>query len=318
MKAVVTKTYGFVGVLEIEETSIPQINEDEILVEVRAASINPLDVRIRDGEFKMMTGKKPPRILGVDYAGVVSAVGENVSIFQVGDEVFGMLDGFKTKEGSYAQYLKAKAEDMTFKPNNLSFEEAASLPLVALTAYQALVELGDIAKGEHILINGATGGVGSVAVQIAKALGCHVTATCSQQNLSFATALGADRVIDYAQEDVYSSPIPYDVIFDTVGNLDFGRCKTILNPEGLYVTTDAPVSLIILTPLANLLRRKKMKIVLSKPNGSMLSVIRDMIEEGEINAHIFKRFVMEEIHEAHLLMEKGGFRGKLVLTMGGV
>ncbi len=313
MKAIVTTGYGFVGVLEIQEVPKPQISEDEILVEVRAASINPLDVKIRDGRFKMMTGRTPPKVLGVDYAGVVVEVGKEVSTFQVGDEVFGMLDGFRTREGSYAEYIKAKPAGMSLKPKNLTFDEAASLPLVSLTAYQALVELGDLQGGEQVLINGATGGVGSAAVQIAKAFGAEVTAVCRSQNCYFAQELGASRVIDYTQEDPHRSERPYDVIFDTVGNLDFGRCKSILKEDGLYVSTDAPVSLLILSPLANLLRRKKMKILLSRPNGSMLKVIREMVEYGELKAHLFKRFIMDEIHDAHLLMEQGGFRGKLVL-----
>ncbi len=315
MKAVITSGYGGVDVLSIEEVEKPIINDGEILVKVQASSINPLDWKIRRGEMKMLTGKTPPRILGTDYAGVVSQVGKNISDFKKGDEVFGMFDGLKNQEGTYAEFVKVTKEEIYHKPSNCSFEESASLALVSLTAYKALVEIAHITKEQHILINGCSGGVGNVAVQIAKSLGCKVTGICSTDSVEFVKGLGVDEVIDYKKEDVLNKESRYDVIFDCVGNLTFFGSKQLLVPKGIYVTTDVKPSSMLLSPLINLFSSKKFKLVIVKPNTQHLNIIKTMAENSQIKAQIAKVFNLEEIREAHTMAENGGFRGKLILRV---
>jgi NADPH:quinone reductase-like Zn-dependent oxidoreductase len=316
MKAVITKGYGGVEVLELENIEKPTIEDNEILVEVKATSINPLDWRIRSGELKMMTGKvPPPRVLGSDYAGVISQVGHNITNYKQGDEVFGQINGMKIKEGTYAQYLKVTQTDIAFKPDNISFEEAASIPLVSSTAYTALNKIAKLQKGQHVFINGGTGGVGSASIQIAKALGAIVTTSVSAKNIDHAKTLGADIVMDYNKDDVLTSTQKYDVIFDTVGKLVFSKVAHTLVKKGVFVTTDATLPAIFLAPIANLFRSRKLKVVMVKPDNSTLVTLKNMVEKEALKPYIFKSFMLEEIKEAHLLSQKGGFCGKLTVTL---
>ena len=313
MKAIITKDYGSVDVLSIENIDLPIIQEDEILVQVKAASINPLDWRIRTGEMKIMTGKTPPRILGSDYAGVVNKVGKNIKKYKIGDEVFGLIDIVKVKEGTYAEYVKVKENDISIKPKNSSFEESASLPLVSLTSYQAFVNVAKAKKGSNVLINGCTGGVGSAAVQIAKALGYKTTGICSTNNVDYAKTLGADHVIDYKKENVLDSKKKYDIIFDTVGNLKFPLSRKILEAKGTYVTTAVTLPAMIFSPLGNMFRSKKFKLVIVKPNSDNLREIKQLVENGKLKGQVTKIFDFEQIKEAHEMSQNGGFSGKLVL-----
>ena len=315
MKAVITKAYGSADVLSVENVDKPIIGEDEILVEVRAASINPIDWKIRNGELKMMIGKTPPRILGADYAGVVSAVGAAITGYKVGDEVFGMINGMKAKEGTYAEFVSVKESDIGIKPANCTFEEAASLPMVSLTSHKALVDIAGAKKGSRVLINGCTGGVGSAAVQIANALGCTTTGVCSTANVEFAKELGTTAVIDYKKQNVLEQSETYDIIFDTVGNLEFGKAKDILNGGGVYVTTNASVPAMILNPVANIFRSKKSKMVMSGPDSDTLQIVKKMVEDGKLKGQVANVFSIDQIVEAHKMSEKGGFRGKLLLKM---
>lgn len=315
MKAIITKAYGSVDVLSVENVDLPAIQEDEILVQVKAASINPLDWRIRTGEMKIITGKTPPRILGSDYAGVVNKVGKNIRKYKIGDEVFGLIDIVKVKEGTYAEYVKVKENDINIKPENSSFEETASLPLVSLTSYQALVNIAKAKKGNKVLVNGCSGGVGSSAVQIAKALGYETTGICSTKNVGFAKTLGADRVIDYKKENVLSKNEKYDIIFDTVGNLKFSLSKKILESKGTYVTTAVTVPAMIFSPLANMFRTKQFKLVIVKPDAENLTIIRQMVENKELKGQVSKVFNLDDVKEAHLMSQNGGYSGKLVLKV---
>ena len=313
MKAIITKNYGSVDVLSIENVDLPAIQEDEILIQVKAASINPLDWRIRTGEMKIMTGKTPPKILGSDYAGIVNKIGKNIKKYKIGDEVFGLIDIVKVKEGTYAEYVKVKENDLCIKPRNSSFEESASLPLVSLTSYQALVNVAKIKEGSNILINGCTGGVGSAAVQIAKAFGHKTTGVCSTNNIDFAKTLGVDSVIDYKKENVLSKKEKYDVIFDTVGNLKFSKSKKILKTRGVYITTAVTLSAMIFNPITNIFRSKKSKLVIVKPNSENLNEIKKMVEKENLKGIISKVFNFNDIQKAHILSQKGGVCGKLVL-----
>ncbi len=315
MKAVITKDYGSVDVLSIESVDKPTINDNEILVEVKAVSINPIDWRIRTGEMRMITGRIPPRILGADYSGVVNKIGKNITSYKKGDEVYGLINNAKVKEGTYADFVKVKESEICLKPNNCSFEEAASLPLVSLTAYLAIVNTAKVKKGSNILINGCTGGVGSVAVQIAKALGCNVTGICSSKNFDFARKLGTDKMIDYKKNNVLEKTEIYDTIFDTVGNLKFSKSKKILRAKEVYVTTAATFTAILFTPIFNLFRSKKSKVIIANPNSDILTVVKQMVETGKIKSKISKTFDFEQIKEAHKMSQNGGFCGKIVLKV---
>jgi NADPH:quinone reductase-like Zn-dependent oxidoreductase len=241
---------------------------------------------------------------------------QNINDFKIADEVFGMFDGLQNKEGAYAEYIKVSKEEISHKPSNCSFEESASLALVSLTAYKALVEIGNITKEQDILINGCSGGVGSVAVQIAKSLGCKVTGICSTDSVEFVKGLGVDKVIDYKKESILNTKNRYDVIFDCVGNLGFFGSKQLLRLKGIYVTTDVKPSSMLLSPLVNIVSSKKFKLVIVKPNASHLNIIKTMAENSQIKAQISKVFGFQEIREAHTMAENGGFRGKLVLRVG--
>jgi len=318
MQAVVTGAYGGADVLCIMTVEKPQIEDNEILVEVHAASVNPLDWKIRSGELKMMTGKTPPRILGSDYAGIVHAVGAKITGYTVGDKVFGLLNGMKVKDGTYAEYVKVTENDICIMPAGLEFTEAAALPMVAVTAYKALTQIAAVRSSASVLINGCTGGVGGAALQIARALGCKTTGICRGENGDLARNLGADEVIDYKRQDVFGQAKSYDVIFDPVGNLAFSRARKILNRRGTYVTTQVTLPAMIFGPLANAFRSRKSKLVMVTPDKTILGKIKALADDGALQGQIARVFPLEQVQEAHRLSEKGGFQGKLILKTSAV
>ena len=220
--------------------------------------------------MKIFTGKKFPKGLGADISGTVSAVGENVVGFKVGDEVYGKLGGFKGN--AYAEFVTANLVDLALKPTNLDFNESASVPLAALTAYQALVNLGGLTKGSQVLINGCSGGVGHFGVQIAKALGAEVTGVCSTKNISLAKKIGADNVIDYTKEDVVDGYVKYDIFFDAIANQSYSKVKPILNKNGRYISTLPSVG-VILNSITGLFSSKKAKMINAKSNPNELKII---------------------------------------------
>ena len=239
MKAIVYHKYGPPDILKLQEIEKPAVRDDELLVEVHAASVNPLDWHFLRGTpfpARIMAGGllKPKRkTLGVDVAGRVEAIGRNVKQFQPGDEVFGgSLD-----LGAFAEYVCVPEDGAMLKPASMTFEEAAAVPLAALTALQGLRDFGQIQPGQKVLINGASGGVGTFAVQIAKSFGAEVTGVCSTRNLDMVRSIGADQVIDYTQEDFTQNGGRYDLIFDAVAKRSFSDCRRVLSPKGIYVTT---------------------------------------------------------------------------------
>ncbi|MEJ2365604.1 MAG: NAD(P)-dependent alcohol dehydrogenase [Deltaproteobacteria bacterium] len=272
MKAIITSKYGSVEVLQPQDVARPIIADDEILVQVHACSVNPIDWKVRRGDFKILTGRKPPRILGEDYAGIVAEVGSKITRYQPGDAVWGFVETFK--RGTYAEFVKVKAEEIGPKPENLSFEETACLPLVGLTAYQALIQGGRLKKGDHILINGASGGVGLAGVQIAKARGCKVTGVCSTNNL-----------------------------------------QRTLKPGGIYVRTLPSFESLILGPLLNLIRAKKVRVLDCKASAKDLAILRDLVENGNLVPIIEKVYPLEQVRAAHTRSETGRVVGKLVLKV---
>ena len=312
MKAVFYNKYGSPDVLEVGELEKPKINDTEILVQAYASSVNPVDWKIRNGSMKIFTGKKFPKGLGGDIAGKVIEVGEKVTKFAVGNEVYGKISGFKGN--AYAEYVVAKPEDLAQKPVNLNFNEAASVPLTALTAYQALVNHGELTKSSKVLINGCSGGVGHFALQIAKALGADVTGVCSTKNIVLAKELGADKVIDYTKENVTDKKDKYDIFFDAVANQSYGKVKPILKNEGRYVTT-LPAVGVILNSITGIFNSKKAKMINVKSSPKDLQLITEMIENGKVKPVIDKIYPLEDIREAHRYSETGRVVGKLALSI---
>src|SRR5437588_5880372 len=243
MKAIVYHSYGSPDVLRLEEIEKPTAGDDEILIKVRAAAVNPLDLLFRGTTYmvRVITGLRRPKDtrLGVDVAGQVEAVGRNVTQFKPGDAVFG------TCKGAFAEYVCASESALVMKPDNVTFEQAASVPIAAITALQGL-RLGGLGdkgqiQGKHkVLINGASGGVGTFAVQIAKSFGADVTGVCSTRNVEMVRSIGADRVIDYTQRDFTKSAQHYDLLFDCMGNHSLSACRRVLNPKGVYIVVGGP------------------------------------------------------------------------------
>jgi NADPH:quinone reductase-like Zn-dependent oxidoreductase len=313
VKAIITEKYGDVDVLEQQEVEEPAIQEDKILVRVHSFSINPVDWKIRRGDLKLLVGRKPPKILGGDYTGIVAEVGKQIPSYKIGDEVFGMVNAFKG--GTYAEFVRVKKEEIALKPLNLNFEEAASLPLVSLTAYQSLVQKGQLQPGHHVMINGCSGGVGLSGLQIAKALGSKVTGVCSVKNFEMAKKMGADHIIDYSKEDILKEKNVYDIFFDAVGNQSFSQVKETLKPHGIYVTTLPSFHSIVLGPLINLLGSKKLKKLLVSPRSKDLAVLKEMAENGKLVPVLEKVYSMDQIREAHSRSETGRVVGKIVVKV---
>ena len=234
MKAIVIRGYGAAEVLQYEDVEKPKIQPEQLLVKVHASSVNPIDWKTRKGMLSILTGNKFPLILGFDVAGEVVEVGSQVTRFKVGDAIYGSTS---FPGGAYAELAVVTESLAAPKPKNMSYEEAATVPLAALTALQALRDLGNIKSGQTVLINGASGGVGVFAVQIAKALGAEVTGVCSSKNLDLVKSLNADLVIDYTQQDFTQGNVQYDMIFDAVAKRSFSDSRKVLKPNGVYVST---------------------------------------------------------------------------------
>jgi len=326
MKAVVYTSYGPPDVLEIRDIKKPVPNDDQVLVKVRAASVNPLDWHFMEGMpyvGRMMMGgiRKPkdPR-LGVDYAGTVEAVGKNVTQFKPGDEVFG------NRSGAFAEYLCARADRaIALKPANMTFEQAAGVPVAGLTALQGLRDKGHVQAGQKILINGASGGVGTFAVQIAKTFGAEVTGVCSGRNADMVRSLGADHVIDYTKEDFTKGDERYDVILDNVGTQPLSGFRRVLKPNGICVMIGGggpndgrwvgpmarPLKALLISPFIS----QKMGMMLAQGNKDDLNVLADLMQSGKVTPVIDRTYKLSELPAAIAYLEEGHARGKVIITV---
>jgi NADPH:quinone reductase-like Zn-dependent oxidoreductase len=317
MKAIVRTKYGSPDVLQLKEVEKPTPKDNEVLVEIHAASINKADLYLLRGSLIRLMGGgllKPKRkILGTDIAGRVEAIGKNVKQFQPGDEVFGGC------RGSFAEYACAREDLLTLKPTNVTFEEAAAVPLAAITALQGLRK-GHVQPGQKVLINGASGGVGAFAVQIAKSFGAEVTAVCSTKNLDNARSMGADRVIDYTQEDFTKSGQRYDLIIAANGYHSILDYRHALSPKGICVTTGGSMAQIfqamLLGPLISLTGSKKTgSMGIAKLNQKDLVFVKELLEAGKIKPVIDRRYPLDEVPEAFRYFEEGHAKGKVVITL---
>jgi NADPH:quinone reductase-like Zn-dependent oxidoreductase len=326
MKAVVYTDYGSPDVLEIRDIKKPVPNDDQVLIKVRAASINPLDWHFMEGTPKIMrvigVGLRKPKDprLGVDMAGQVEAVGKNVTQFKPGDEVFG------GRTGAFAEYVCARADRaVALKPANITFEQAASVPIAAITALQSLRDTGRVQAGQKVLINGASGGVGTFAVQIAKSLGADVTGVCSTRNLDLVRSLGADHVIDYTKEDFANGEERYDVILDNVGTQPLSGIRRALKPKGICVMIGGggpndgpwvgPFGRVIHTLLLSPFISQKMGMMMAQLNKNDLTVLGDLMQAGKVKPVIDKTYPLSQIAEAMRYLEAGHARGKVIITV---
>jgi NADPH:quinone reductase-like Zn-dependent oxidoreductase len=323
LKAIVYTKYGPPDVLHLEEVEKPALNDEKVLVRVQAASINAGDWHILTADpFPLrLTGvglfKPKNTILGADLAGCVEIVGRKVKQFRPGDAVFG--DIFGLGSGSFAEYVSVPESALAPKPSNLSFEEAAAVPVAAVTALQGLRDQGQLQPGQKVLINGASGGVGTFAVQIAKAFGAEVTAVCSTRNLGMARSIGADHVIDYTKEDFTQHGRQYDLILAVNGYHPLSAYKRALTPQGIYVFVGGlpaqTFQSLFLGPVMSKNDGKKMTSVMKKANQKDLLFIRDLLEDGKIRPVIDECYPLSKTDEAFRYFEKGHARGKVVITV---
>ncbi len=319
MKAVVFPNYGSPDVLEIRDVEKPVPNDDEILVKVHASSVNIAQWYAMTGLFLARVGNgllKPKDIrLGTDYAGVVEAVGKNVSDFKPGDEVFG------GRSGAYAEYVTVQ-KGIAHKPANVTFEEAAAVPTAGITALQGLRDFGKIQPGQKVVINGASGGVGTFAVQIAKAFGAEVTAVCSTQNVERARSLGADHVFDYTKEDFTRSGQQYDLLLDVNGRQSWFAYKRVLKPNAVVVIVGGPrtpligpLSHVIMMKLASLGSSREVIFFVAKFNRVDMLVLKNLLETGRVRPYVEKTYPLANIADAMRHLGAGHARGKIAVTI---
>lgn len=322
MKAIVYTHYGSPDVIRLKEVEEPTPREDEVLIKVHAASVNAADWHYLRGApflFRMESGFPKPKnpFLGADVAGRVEAVGRNVTQFQPGDEVFGDLS--ISGRGTFAEYVCAREDALALKPANISFEEAAAVPVAAVTALQGL-RTGKIQSGQKVLINGASGGVGTFAVQIAKAFGAEVTAVCSTRKLEMVRSIGADHVIDYTQEDFARNGQRYDLILAANGYRSISDYKRALSPTGMYVMSGGTMAqmfeVMLLGPWMSRNGSQKMGNSAAKPDQKDLVFVKELLEAGKVVPVIDRCYPLSETADALRYLEEGHARGKIVITIG--
>ena len=332
MKAVIAERYGGPEVLELADVPIPQVGPNGVLVQVHASSVNPVDWKLRRGLLSALWDLRFPVIWGCDLSGVVEQVGSAVTLFKPGDSVYGFKHGkvAKTYRGTYAEYVVVPESALARKPQELSHEQAAAIPLAALTAWQALLGRGRLRPGQRVLIHAAAGGVGGFAVQIAKAVGARVAATAGARNQEFLRQLGADLAIDYARERIEDKLSGFDLVLDCVGRSVWAASLRVMKLGGRLVTLLPPIPeqpagklRFFATAISGLLsgagsalvQGKRFLLVQGKPRGGDLEKINALIEAAKLRPEIEKVFLLDQIADAHRLSEQGHVRGKLVVRL---
>ena len=323
MKAIVYRHYGPPDVLSYEDTATPIPADNEVLIKVRAASVNPYEWHFMRGTpylIRLFAGLRAPKDirLGSDVSGDVEAIGRNVTQFKPGDLVFGSC------RGAYADYTCASESALAIKPQNVTFEQAASVPIAAFTALQGLRDKAHIQPGQKILVNGASGGVGTFAVQIAKSFGADVTGVCSTRNVEMVLSIGANRVIDYTKQEFTGAAQHYDIIFDAIGNHSMSACSRVLNPQGVLVMAGAPAGNWMIGPIigraiqARVLSRIGSRSFVglhAKPSKDDLITIGELMQAGKITPVIDRTYRLSETPEAIRYLEQGHARGKVIITV---
>jgi len=321
MKAIVYSNYGSPEVLRCEEIEKPTAAADEVLIRVHAASVNPIDWHFMRGTpyiVRILAGLRRPRVtrLGVDVAGQVEAVGRNVTQFRPGDDVFG------TCRGAFAEYACTSESALVAKPGNVTFQQAASAPVAAYTALQALRDKGHIQPGQKVLINGAAGGVGTFAVQIAKSFGADVAGVCSTRNVDMVRSIGADEVIDYIRWDFTNNGQLYDLFLDCVGNHSLVACRRVLEPRGTYIMVGGrdgrwvgPLPRLLKALVLSRFVSQNLVTCLARGNKEDLTLLHDLMKAGKVTPVIDRRYRLNQVPEAIRYLEEGHARGKVVITV---
>jgi NADPH:quinone reductase-like Zn-dependent oxidoreductase len=323
MRAVVYRKYGPPAVVRVEEVDKPTAEADEVLVKVHASSVNPYDLHFVTGWpflMRLQLGLRKPKqpIPGADMAGEVEVAGPNVGHLKPGDEVYGDVPR------AYGEYVCAATDRVVIKPDNLTFEQAAAVPLAGITALQGLRDKGQLSSGQRVLINGASGGVGTFAVQIAKAFGAEVTAVCSARNVELVESLGADHVVDYSKEDFAASGRRYDLVLDNVGNRSLKDCRGVLVPGGRYVAAGAPkghrigrgpLAFALKVMAASLVRRGQVSMLMAKVKPEDLVFLRELIESGQLVPIIDRSYDLSETADALQHQSDGHAQGKTVIRI---
>ena len=321
MKAAIFTRYGDPDVIEIRDIDTPMPKDDEVRIDIRAASVNALDCgSVRGTPFvvRLMVGLRAPKVtrLGVDVAGVVAEVGARVTTFTPGDRVFGNC------RGAFAESVCTPASLLVAIPDGVTFEDAASVPVASFTALQALRQ-GNVAPGRKVLVNGAGGGVGTFAVQLAKHFGAHVTGVTHTRNLELVRSLGADVAMDYTREDFTRTGVRYDLILDCHASHGVLRCRQALNPNGAYLVIGAPftatmqlLALVLKCAVLSALGNRKLALVMARKNPADLATVMQLVKDGEVRPAIDRRFRLEEIRDAIAYVAAGQARGKVVVVVG--
>jgi len=331
MKAFIVERYGDADAVRASEMPEPQVGEDDVLVQIHAASVNPLDLKTRDGDFKAILPYRVPFVLGNDLAGVVVGVGARVSRFTVGNEVYARPDKYRI--GTFAERIAVADADLALKPTSISMAEAGSLPLVALTAWQALVERGNVQPGQKVLIHAGAGGVGSIAIQLAKHLGATVATTASRSNADFVREFGADTVIDYRTHDFEQILSGYDLVLDSLGGENLEKSLRVLKPRGQAIgiagppdpafareAGSNPVLRLAIAGLSGKIRRQanrlgvRYEFLFVRVSGDQLRQITTLVDHGVLRPVVGKIFGFDQTPQALQSLSKGGIRGKAVIT----
>lgn len=334
MKASIIRKYGNNDVIEyVEDFPKPEVGEDELLIEMRAASVNPIDWKVMKGDVKIIFDYKMPHVLGNDGSGVIVGLGANANKFKVGDEVY-FRPGKKKIVGTFAEFCSVKQDEAALKPKNISFEEAAGIPLVGLTSWQALFDLGNLQKGQKVFIHAGSGGVGNIAIQIAKTVGAYVATTTSTANVELVKKLGADLIIDYKKENFQDKLSDYDLVFDTLGGKTRDDSYKVLKPGGTLVSINGiPTpdyaekfglnifikTLFYLLNMKNNSLAKKHKVnykyLFMNASGEQLSKITKLIEDNKVKPLVDKTFPLKDVKEAFAYQQTGRAKGKIIIKI---
>ncbi|GAB3936183.1 NAD(P)-dependent alcohol dehydrogenase [Larkinella terrae] len=312
MRKVIYNRFGDESVLELTEQAVPGIQKDQLLIRVKAVSINPLDWKVYGGEMKLMSGSAFPKSVGIDFSGIVDQTGSEVARFKAGDAVIGLLDVFKG--GALADYVVVKETDLAPKPANISFEKAAALPVTGLSALQIIDQLAAVGANQEVLINGATGGIGLFAVQIAKKRGARVTAVVSANGVADAKKWGADTVVDYTKQDIRHLNQPFDAVIDLSTRFSFKDARRLMKPKAVFVST-LPSPLTLLSSFVNnLFSGKKRKILILKPTVEGFNTLTKLAE-NDLQIVLDKTYSMTNVREAYQEARRKKIIGKSVIVL---
>lgn len=313
MKAIAYQSFGNTDVLQTVEEPIPAVQSGQVLVKIKAVSVNPMDWKIRKGEMKLMSGSKFPKHTGVDFAGIIEEAGAGVADFKKGDEVFGVVKN-NMKEGALAEYVAVPSSLVWKKPAHVSFAQAASIPVVGAAAVTTLQKMGSITAQTKILVNGATGGYGMFLLQLLKQKGAHVTAVASTQSVALARKWGAAVVIDYTRENVLSLKHTYDVVVDLSGKMGYANARQIMKPQALFLNpTPKPIE-IPTSIVKNLFTGRKHIVILSKPSAENMRLLTQAIDNG-LQIQVSRVFPFAETRQAYQYAEQGGYSGKVAIEL---